>query len=68
MSYKNHFVLVELSNYDKYPVLIPVRDYYQVTGENPTSRNIGENLERQGYKRIESDKNIIYIPSNFKIV
>jgi hypothetical protein len=63
---KNHFVLVELSEYDNYPGLVPIRDYHNVEGNTPTSIDLGNTLVNdRNYTRIESNDNIIYIPPEF---
>ena len=63
MSYKNYFVLTELEDYDRYPTLVRIKDYfkkYNPNTQNITSEQMVKALKKENYKIIfETDKNLI---------
>jgi len=63
MSYKNYFVLTELEDYDRYPTLVRIKDYfkkYNSNTQNITSEQMVNELNKKGYKIIFiTDKNLI---------
>ena len=59
---KRHFVLVELNDKCNYPVLVRIKDYFQVCKDNEKrdTNSLAKDLEKQGYKKIELIDNVIY--------
>lgn len=58
--YKKYFVLKEDTGCDDYPTLVRLKDYKNQRGQDkPTSAELAKQLISEGYKKIETQTNII---------